>query len=214
MSNIAIHGFGRIGRSMLKAALKQNLFIPVSISNIRDLSTMVALFQVDSNYGYWHEEVTTRENRFVIGGRDIMYLNSSKELPDWKAIGVDIVIDCTGQAVTRAGAQAHLDRGATRVLVSAPSKTLSDCDAVLLPGINLDTFEPERHKIISMASCTTNALAPVVKIMLEHFGIKYGLFSAVHSYTKLTVFNRSTNERSTCLMGSSRKHYPLFFRCG
>lgn len=183
MSNIAIHGFGRIGRSMLKAALKQNLFIPVSISNIRDLSTMVALFQVDSNYGYWHEEVTTRENRFVIGGRDIMYLDSSKELPDWKAIGVDIVIDCTGQAVTRAGAQAHLDRGATRVLVSAPSKTLSDCDAVLLPGINLDTFEPERHKIISMASCTTNALAPVVKIMLEHFGIKYGLFSTVHSYT-------------------------------
>ena len=183
MRNIAIYGFGRIGRSMLKAALKQNLFTPVSIADIRDLSTMAALFQVDSNYGCWHEEVTTREKSFVIGGRDIPYIDSTREVPDWGAIGVDLVIDCTGRAVTRPGAQVHFDRGAKRVLVSAPSKTLLDCDAVLLPGINLHTFDPEAHKIVSMASCTTNALAPVVKVMLEYFGIQYGLFSTVHAYT-------------------------------
>ena len=93
------------------------------------------------------------------------------------------MIDCTGRASTRAGAQAHLDAGAKRVLVSAPSKTREDCDAVLLPGINLDTFDPAKHKIISMASCTTNALAPVVKVVIENFGIKSGLFSTVHAYT-------------------------------
>ena len=106
-----------------------------------------------------------------------------KSLPDWKALGVDLVIDCTGRASTRAGAQAHLDAGARRVLVSAPSKTQDDCDAVLLPGINLETYDPGKHKIISMASCTTNALAPVVKVVIENFGIRYGLFSTVHAYT-------------------------------
>jgi glyceraldehyde 3-phosphate dehydrogenase len=93
------------------------------------------------------------------------------------------VIDCTGRASTRPGAQAHLDAGANRVLISAPSKKREDCDAVLLPGINLDTFNPAQHKIVSMASCTTNALAPVVKVVIENFGIKYGLFSTIHAYT-------------------------------
>jgi glyceraldehyde 3-phosphate dehydrogenase len=93
------------------------------------------------------------------------------------------VLDCTGRATTRAGAGAHLDRGARRVLVSAPSKTREDADVVLLPGINLETFDPDRHRIVSMASCTTNALAPVVKVVLENFGIRYGLFSTVHAYT-------------------------------
>ncbi len=183
MSRVAIHGFGRIGRSLMKAALKDGLFVPVSISDIKDMSTLAALFEVDSNYGRWHEDVTTRDSRFVIGGREIPYFDSMKALPDWKALGVDLVIDCTGRATTRAGAQAHLDAGAKRVLVSAPSKKQDDADAVLLPGINLDQFDPEKHKIVSMASCTTNALAPVVKVVIENFGIKYGLFSTVHAYT-------------------------------
>jgi glyceraldehyde 3-phosphate dehydrogenase len=113
----------------------------------------------------------------------VAYHDSTQQLPDWRALGIDLVIDCTGRATTRAGAQPHLDRGAGRVLVSAPSKTRDDCDAFLLPGINLETFDPEQHKIVSVASCTTNALAPVVKVVLEHFGIKYGLFSTVHAYT-------------------------------
>lgn len=183
MPRIAIHGFGRIGRSLMKVALKNNLFVPVSISDIKDIPTLAALFEVDSNYGRWHEEVKAKESGFVIGGREIPYFDSMKALPDWKALGVDLVIDCTGRATTRPGAQAHIDGGAKRVLVSAPSKKQEDCDAVLLPGINLDTFDPEKHKIISMASCTTNALAPVVKVVIENFGIQYGLFSTVHAYT-------------------------------
>ena len=183
MGKIAIHGFGRIGRSITKAALKSNLFTPVSISDIRDVPTFAALFEVDSNYGRWPEEVQGVDNKFVIGGREIPYFNSMQELPDWKALGVDLVVDCTGRATTRAGAQAHLDRGAKRVLVSAPSKSAQDADAVLLAGINLETFDPDKHKIVSMASCTTNALAPVVKVIIENFGIVHGLFSTVHAYT-------------------------------
>jgi len=183
MGKVAIHGFGRIGRSITKVALKNNLFSPFSISDIRDIPTFAALFEVDTNYGRWHEEVKATETGFVIGGREIAYFNSMKELPDWGALGVDLVVDCTGRATVRSGAQAHLDRGAKRVLVSAPSKSKEDCDAFLLPGINLDTYDPDKHKIISMASCTTNALAPVVKVVLENFGIKYGLFSTVHAYT-------------------------------
>jgi len=183
MARIAIHGFGRIGRSLMKAGLKEKLFTPVSISDIKDIPTLAALFEVDTNYGRWHEEVKATEKGFVIGGREIAYFNTMQELPDWGALGVDLVVDCTGRATTRAGAQAHLDRGARRVLVSAPSKSKDDCDAFLLPGINLETYDPGKHKIISMASCTTNALAPVVKVVLENFGIKYGLFSTVHAYT-------------------------------
>jgi glyceraldehyde 3-phosphate dehydrogenase len=183
MAKIAIHGFGRTGRSLMRVVFDKQLFTPVSISDIKDLPTLAALFEVDTNYGRWREEVKTNEKGFVIGGREILFFDSTKELPDWKALGIDLVIDCTGRATTRPGAQAHLDRGAKRVLVSAPSKTLQDCDAVLLPGINLDQFDPEKHKIVSMASCTTNALAPVVKVVLENFGIQYGLFSTVHAYT-------------------------------
>jgi glyceraldehyde 3-phosphate dehydrogenase len=183
MVKIAIHGFGRIGRSLMKVALKDGLFVPVSISDIKDVDTLAALFEVDSNYGRWSEDVTADDGGFVVGGRHIPYFNSMKALPEWKALGVDLVIDCTGRATTRAGAQAHLDAGAKRVLVSAPSKTQDDCDAVLLPGINMETFDPLKHRIVSMASCTTNALAPVVKVVIEEFGIKYGLFSTIHAYT-------------------------------
>lgn len=183
MARVAIHGFGRIGRSCLKAALKSNLWSPVSISDIRDIPTLAALFEVDSNYGRWPEEVKATDKGFVIGGREILYFDSMKALPDWKALGVDLVVDCTGRAVTRAGAQPHLDAGAKRVLVSGPSKKAEDCDKVLLPGINLETYDPAKHFIISMASCTTNGLAPVVKVVIENFGIKYGLFSTVHAYT-------------------------------
>jgi glyceraldehyde 3-phosphate dehydrogenase len=183
MTRIAIHGFGRIGRSLMKVALRDRLFDPVSISDIKDARTLAALFEVDSNYGRWTEEVSSDDRGIVVGGRRIPYIDSTGGLPDWKAIDVDLVIDCTGRATTRAGAQAHLDAGARRVLVSAPSKTQDDCDAVLLPGINLEAFDPDKHCIVSMASCTTNALAPVVKVVIENFGIKYGLFSTIHAYT-------------------------------
>src|SRR5512137_891081 len=102
MARIAIHGFGRIGRSLMKVALKDNLFTPVSISDIKDVSTLAALFEVDTNYGRWHEEVALYPNAvddkgFVIGGREIPFFDSMKALPDWAALGVDLVIDCTGR---------------------------------------------------------------------------------------------------------------------
>lgn len=183
MKNIAIHGFGRIGRSTLKAALKQGLFVPVSISDIKDLATLAALFEVDTNYGRWSEEVKVVGDELIIGDHKIKFFNSSQSLPDWKALDIDLVIDCTGRATKRPGAEAHLERGAKRVLVSAPSKTRQDADAFLLPGINLDQYDPEKHRIVSMASCTTNALAPVVKVLIENFGIKNGFFSTIHAYT-------------------------------
>lgn len=183
MGTIAIHGFGRIGRSTLKAALNGGHYVPISLSDIKDLPTLAALFAVDTNYGRWAEPVAARDTTLVIGGREIAFVDSTHELPDWAALGVELVVDSTGRAVTRPNAQAHLDRGAHRVLVSAPSKTLQDCDAVLLPGINLDQYDPREHHIISMASCTTNALAPVVKVVKERFGIQTGFFSTVHAYT-------------------------------
>ena len=212
MPRIAIHGFGRIGRSLLRVALKDKLFVPVSISDIKDVPTLAALFEVDSNYGRWPEEVTAKDSCFVVGGREIPYFDSTKALPNWKALGVDLVIDCTGRASTRPGAQAHLDAGAKRVLISAPSKKREDCDAVLLPGINLDTFDPGKHKIVSLASCTTNALAPVVKVVIENFGIKYGLFSTIHAYTKLAGADRPADEGSPRFVGRHREHHPLFIR--
>ena len=96
MPRIAIHGFGRIGRSLLRVALKDKLFVPVSISDIKDVPTLAALFEVDSNYGRWPEEVTAKDSCFVVGGREIPYFDSMKALPNWKALGVDLVIDCTG----------------------------------------------------------------------------------------------------------------------
>ncbi len=183
MGNVAIHGFGRIGRSALRVALKNNLFTPVSISDIRDIPTFAALFEVDTNYGRWPEPVKATDNGFVIGDRQIRYFDSMKELPDWAALEIDLVVDCTGRATTRAGAQAHLDRGAKRVLVSAPSKSKEDADTFLLPGVNFDSYNADEHRIVSMASCTTNALGPVVKVMLDNFGIDRGFFSTVHAYT-------------------------------
>ncbi len=183
MTNIAIHGFGRIGRTLLRIGLQRNLFVPGAVSDIKDAPTLAALFEADTNYGRWSEPVEGDGNGFRIGGRAIPYFDVTKELPEWGKLGIDLVVDCTGRATVRAGAQAHLDRGAKRVLVSGPSKSKADCDAFLLPGINLETFDPQAHKIISIASCTTNALAPVVKVLREECGIQHGLFTTVHAYT-------------------------------
>jgi glyceraldehyde 3-phosphate dehydrogenase len=183
MAAIALYGFGRIGRQFLRVCLQHKKSIPVIVADIRDEPTLASLFAVDTNYGRWPEPVTGSEGKLTIGSHNITYVNSSKEVPDWGSLGVDLVVDCTGRATNRAGAQVHLDRGAKYVLISAPSKTLADCDAVLLKGINLETFDPVNHHIISMGSCTTNALAAVIKVIRENFGIQYGLFSTVHSYT-------------------------------
>ncbi len=183
MSKIAVVGFGRIGRSTVKAGLSSKLFTPSVIVDIAAAESMAPLFEFDSNYGRWRDQVRVEADGLVIGDATIAWIDARNGAPDWKALGVDLVLDCTGRATTRAGAQAHLDAGARRVLVSAPSKTLDDCDAVLLPGINLDSYDPARHHIVSMASCTTNALAPVVKVLRDTVGIRDGFFTTVHAYT-------------------------------
>jgi len=182
MDNIAIYGLGRIGRQLLRSAVRNDLFFPTVVCDIAPADTLAALLEVDTNYGRW-PGVTSDDHSISIDGRSIHYVNSRDSLPNWKQLGVDLVIDCTGRGVTRDAATRHLENGATRVLVSGPSKTASDCDAVLLPGINLDDYDAENHKIISMASCTTNALAAVVKVLLESTGINHGVFSTVHAYT-------------------------------
>lgn len=183
MAKIAICGFGRIGRTVTRAALSSQSFVPAVISDVQDLPTLAAVFAVDTDYGCWPEPVRANDGKIIVGGREIAYVDASKTSPAWGALGVEVVVDCTGRATTRDRAQAHLDRGAKRVLVSAPPKTREDCDALLLPGINLDTYDSAKHRIISMASCTTNALAPVVKVLRERFGIGVGFFSTVHAYT-------------------------------
>ncbi len=183
MDKIAIYGLGRIGRQCLKVALQNKLFVPTVLADIKDEPTLAALLAVDTIYGRWPENVQGSTGTISIGNQAIPYLNSSKEIPDWGALGIDLVVDCSGRSTTRAAAQLHLDRGAKRVLISAPPKTLQDCDAVLLKGINLEAFDPEKHRIVSTGSCTTNALAAVVKVIRENFGIQHGLFSTVHSYT-------------------------------
>lgn len=167
----------------MRVALQNDLFTPASISDIKDLETLAALFEVDTNYGRWHEPVSASDGKLIVADRSIPYFNSFEGLPDWAALGIDVVVDCTGRATTREGAQPHLDQGAKRVLVSAPSKTREDADVFLLPGVNMEDFDPESHQIVSMASCTTNALAPVVKVVLDTFGIEHGLFSTIHAYT-------------------------------
>jgi glyceraldehyde 3-phosphate dehydrogenase len=183
MSRIAIVGFGRIGRVAVKAALGRKLFTPSVIVDIATAEDMAPLFEVDTNYGRWPEPVEAKSGGLAIGNATVDWIDARTETADWKALDIDVVLDCTGRATTRAGAQAHLDAGARRVLVSAPSKTPDDCDAVLLPGVNLDSYDPARHHIVSMASCTTNALAPVIKVLRETVGIRDGFFTTVHAYT-------------------------------
>ncbi|WP_121811388.1 type I glyceraldehyde-3-phosphate dehydrogenase [Mucilaginibacter kameinonensis] len=183
MKKIAIYGFGRIGRQLLRIGLDRNLVIPSVVADVKDHQTLAALFAVDTNYGMWNGTVAINDNGFILNGNEITYIDSSAGTPHWGELGVDLVIDCSGRATKREGAQAHLDQGAKYVLVSAPSKSLADCDAVLLKGINLENFNPQQHRIVSTGSCTTNALAPPIKIIRENFGIEYGFFSTVHSYT-------------------------------
>ena len=183
MQSIAIFGFGRIGRSVLRAALKENLFVPQVIGDIKDLDNLAALFKVDTNYGIWPEDVRAEGSSLLIGDRKIQYVDVKNGIPDWKGLGIDLVIECTGRATTRSAAQEHINHGAQHVLISAAPKSLEDADAVLLPGINSDAFDPNSQHIVSMASCTTNALASVVKVLRDNFGIKDGFFSTVHAYT-------------------------------
>jgi glyceraldehyde 3-phosphate dehydrogenase len=158
----------------------------VAISDIKDPKVLAALFEVDTNYGRWHGKVEFANGSFFIGGHTILFFDSANGVPAWGDMGVELVIDCTGRATKREVAQQHIDKGAKKVLVSGPSKTKDDCDAVILCGINEELYDPSKHHIVSMGSCTTNALAPLIKVMSEKFGpesARVGHFLTVHAYT-------------------------------
>jgi len=178
---IGINGFGRIGRNILRASLNDPTLQFVAINDLTDAKTLAYLLKYDSVHGTLDADVQAKEDQLIVNGKAIKVLATKdpKELP-WKDLGVEIVIESTGRFTDREGASKHLSAGAKRVIITAPSK---DSDVTLVMGVNEQTYEPSKHTIISNASCTTNCLAPVAKVLLESFGIRHGIMTTIHSYT-------------------------------
>ena len=182
MTRVAINGFGRIGRQSLKALLERHPDIDiVAINDLADPKMNAHLFKHDSNYGKFPGEVHATADELVIDGRHIKVLQERDpaKLP-WKALEVDVVIESTGFFTDGTKGKAHLDAGAKKVIISAPAKN-EDITVVL--GVNEEKYEPDRHHIISNASCTTNGLAPVAKVLNDEFGIDKGFLTTIHSKT-------------------------------
>jgi glyceraldehyde 3-phosphate dehydrogenase len=180
---VAINGFGRIGRCILRAALsrRETGIEIVAINDLDKPASLAHLFKYDSVHRTWPGKVSATEKGLSIDGKDIA-LSAEKDpaaLP-WKSLGVDIVLECTGRFTDKAAAEKHMAAGAKKVLVSAPSK---NPDITLAFGINHEKYDPKKHNVISNASCTTNCLAPVAKVLVDSFGIEKGLMTTVHSYT-------------------------------
>ncbi len=182
-SRVAINGFGRIGRLCLRSMLQrhENLLSVVAINDMADLETNAHLFQYDSTYGAFSGTLEIGEGVLRVNGWNITVLNQKdpSRLP-WKNLGVDIVIESTGVFTDGLKVRSHLDAGAKKVIITAPAKN-EDITVVL--GVNESTYDPRKHHIISNASCTTNCLAPVVKILHETFGVERGLMTTTHAYT-------------------------------
>ena len=178
---IGINGFGRIGRNVLRASLGDSTLEIVAVNDLTDAKTLAYLLQYDSVHGTLAAKVEAREDAILVDGKPIkvMARKDPKELP-WKDLGVDIVVESTGRFTDHEGASKHLSAGAKRVIVTAPSK---DPDVTVVLGVNEQTYDPAKHAIISNASCTTNCLAPVAKVLLDRFGIKHGVMTTIHSYT-------------------------------
>lgn len=180
---VGINGFGRIGRTVFRAALKpefKDLEI-VHINDLTDTNTLAHLLKYDSVHGTFDQDVVKSEQGFSVGGKPVSVsaIRSPNEIP-WKEKGVDVVFECTGIFRKKADAEAHIKGGAQKVLISAPG---SDEDITVVMGVNHRELDRAKHNIISNASCTTNCLAPVVKVIHEKFGVIKGLMTTVHSYT-------------------------------
>jgi len=185
-TRVAINGFGRVGRSVLRAAHKQDApFEIVAINDITDGATLAHLLRYDSVYGPFPAPVSYADGELIVDGHAIRALaEPTLEALPWSELGVDVVIESTGRHRTRAAAAEHLAAGAHKVIVSAPGKGSEPLDATVVIGVNFeDVYDPERHHIISNASCTTNCLAPVAKVVHETVGIHHGLMTTVHAYT-------------------------------
>jgi glyceraldehyde 3-phosphate dehydrogenase len=178
---LGINGFGRIGRLVFRAALKHPQVDVVAINDLTDPATMAHLLTYDSVHGKLDLDISSTENTIEVSGRSVAYtaVRDPAKL-NWKDLGVDIVAECTGLFRDRASAAKHLDAGARKVIISAPAQ---EPDVTIVMGVNHNQYDPQTHHIISNASCTTNCLAPVAKVLLENFGIRSGLMTTIHSYT-------------------------------
>lgn len=178
---LGINGFGRIGRMVLRAALKHPEVEVVAINDLTDSETMAYLLQYDSVHGSLNMDVKAKEDSIEVGGKTIA-IRSVKDPENigWADFGVDIAAECTGIFRDREGASKHLAAGARKVIISAPA---GNPDITIVMGVNSNQYDPRQHHIISNASCTTNCLAPVAKVLLENFGLKHGLMTTIHSYT-------------------------------
>jgi glyceraldehyde 3-phosphate dehydrogenase len=181
-NRIGINGFGRIGRQTLKALLEKYPEIEVvAVNDITDAATNAHLFKYDSTYGKFNGEVKAENNDLVINGKKIQVLSEKDpgKLP-WKSLNVALVVESTGIFTDAEKAKAHLTAGARKVIISAPAKNE---DITLVLGVNENQYDPSKHHIISNASCTTNCLAPVTKVLDDEFGLDKGLMATIHSYT-------------------------------
>jgi glyceraldehyde 3-phosphate dehydrogenase len=179
---VGINGFGRIGRGFVRClAEAKDTFDLVLINDLTDVNTLGHLLKHDSVHGRFPGTVEVKEGALVING-DTVKISAEKDPAaiKWKENGVDIVIESTGKFVDKASAGKHLQGGAKKVIISAPAK---DPDVTLCMGINLEAYKPDAHNVISNASCTTNCLAPVAKVLQENFGIVSGIMTTIHSYT-------------------------------
>jgi glyceraldehyde 3-phosphate dehydrogenase len=178
---LAINGFGRIGRVALRAALINPDIEVVAINDLTAPETLAHLLKYDSVHGRLENDINVKENAIVIDGKPIA-VTSIKDPASlrWSEFDVDIVAECTGLFRDRDSAAKHLSAGARKVIISAPA---SNPDITIVMGVNSTQYDPRQHNIISNASCTTNCLAPIAKVLLENFGIKCGLMTTVHSYT-------------------------------
>ena len=180
---VAINGFGRIGRNVVRAAnaMRAEGFDFVAVNDLTDTKTLAHLLKYDSVHGRFAGTVEARGDSIIVNGDEIRVLSEKDpaKLP-WKDLGVDIVLESTGRFTERDKAAAHLQGGARKVIISAPAKQE---DITIVYGVNHDRYDPAKHSIISNASCTTNCLVPVVKVVLDRFGFVHGFMTTVHSYT-------------------------------
>jgi glyceraldehyde 3-phosphate dehydrogenase len=181
VTRVAINGFGRIGRCFLRASKGYQEFEVVAINDLTDAKTLAHLLKYDSVHGIFAADIKTGEGSITVDGREIKILamTEPEKLP-WKDLGVDIVIESTGRFTDKPSASKHLNAGAKWVIISAPAK---EPDITVCMGVNEETLDPKNHRIISNASCTTNCLAPVAKVIHNEFKIIKGLMTTIHSYT-------------------------------
>ncbi|HDD25331.1 MAG TPA: type I glyceraldehyde-3-phosphate dehydrogenase [Chloroflexi bacterium] len=183
---VGINGFGRIGRQVLKAMKEKyaNEFQVVAVNDLFDAHTNAHLFKYDSNYGIYPGTVEMVNGEIVVDGEAIKVFaeRDPAKLP-WSDLGVEIVVEATGVFRDGKKAAAHIQAGASKVIITAPAKPADSVDLTVVLGVNDDQYDPSQHHIVSNASCTTNCLAPAAKVIFDHFGIVKGLMTTIHSYT-------------------------------